>query len=181
MKHFLPCRQCEAQLIVTSKDAGRDLVCETCGAQQQAPSLGAIRQLPVAEAAVAAPGRKWSTLQGAAFGGGLILLVAGLIGLYVYYPRYQSASADLQEILGEGGEFPDFSDLTPVETTFKEMPASQLWSEWRVALRQNTDVYMPTEPRRILDLKEMFYRSILLYGGLAIAGVVGMLVSFLLP
>lgn len=181
MKHFLPCSHCDAQLIVTSKDAGRGLRCEACGTEQQAPSLGALRQLPVAEETPELPRRKWSTLQGAAFGGGLILLLAGLAGLYVYYPRYQSASADLQEILGESGEFPDFADITPIETAFEDMPAGQLWAGWRDALRQNTDVYMPTEPRRILDLKEQFYQNVLIYGGLAIAGLVGMLLSFLLP
>ena len=188
MKYLLPCNQCDTPIQVSTTDAGRSVHCSHCGTDQQAPSLGKIKALPVAEGGgpTQVRVRKWSRLQGFAFGVGLILIISAGVMLSYYVPNYLAAKKDLDRLTAEitselGEKALDFEDTSDLEEHFRTAPVGQLWVERAEVTRLNTDRYFPDPYRVVANTVESNHQSIVFHGCILLAGLLAVAVSFFLP
>lgn len=183
MKYRLPCNNCDAFLSVEPKDAGRELPCPSCQTLQKLPSLNAIRNLEVDPDSQPTKTKKsWSMLQGICFGLGVICLAAGIIGAGMNYSKYQSAKKEFDQLLQvANGTLPDYTDITPVEKVFGSMPVVKMWPEWRDALKIEPDQWMPSNQRIIEDNMTNMQSTMVTCAGLAVFGLLAMVVSMFLP
>lgn len=166
----LPCPSCERSIPVTPPQAGESLICE-CGATLQAPTLREIRQLePIDEARTTSPseGASWNPLKGTIFVLGMILIVSGLIGHFRINPQRQSLAT----------EAPPFEEL---DVAMDSITPVQAWSAWDYFRRQDLE-YRDT-PEFLANRQKHTELSFYIYlvWGLAICGVVMVIISLLIP
>lgn len=84
-KYALSCSQCSATLEVETRQAGQPVNCPQCGQSQEAPRLGALRQLPLISSDT--PEAPTSSRGSGMFVAAILLLILGLGGgggLYLY-------------------------------------------------------------------------------------------------
>ncbi len=77
--HLLPCPECQTAIPVTTSQAGGQVPCPKCGHDVDVPTLGKIRQLPLAPSDGAAAIADQAAPAGASSGGSIGFLVLGLI------------------------------------------------------------------------------------------------------
>ncbi len=174
-RYLLPCPSCENAINLTLKQAGQELTCEGCNEPVQAPSMGGIRMLDLAEggaiAAKANPGSSFSPLQRWLFAGGLTLAVlAGSASLGLY--RYASSihrEVEIESVIEFEKEMVD------------KLRAAEVFAA-SVAASQNELALEYREPTYRGSNKQSEILSTVSYGlaGLAGVGVLSLLASLVM-
>ena len=139
-QHLLPC-ECGISVVVKSQQAGESIGCE-CGKTLLVPGLRNLRQLPSAEAEKTEPKIHWTRSRGVvfAFGFGIFLLGAGLLGMFGLKRSQLDLNPPSPEIVKQFQH--DLSEITPSE-------AWVIWSTWkdRVLYRSRAPVYLQNRAR----------------------------------
>ena len=170
-QHLLPCEQCGQAITVSVSMAGRAVACPHCGASVTAPKMGLIRQLPLAEQPIEKRRRReWSTTNGALFALGFVLLIAGSIGATYWYLDYQQHQGEILKFYPDG-QIPDFSDVSTFEASVSQLSVSDLWDQWREALKETLAEWNPTVIRDLLDKRETAWNAMIRF---AVSGGIGL-------
>lgn len=179
--HQLACTQCQQVIPVSTTQAGQNVTCSACQAQQTAPTMGKMRQLPLAvNTSTTRSGRQssWTALQGRLFAVGFVLLMIGLIGGgFCYYRFYQ-----INEITNlwdaKAAEAVDGTDFEQVAEANKNLNEAELWEQWRLGLKMNLDRWQPNV-RLVLETgKDGYFTWVVGYVVSASLGLLSMLASF---
>lgn len=75
-------------------------------------------------------------------------------------------------------QLPDYSDLGDFEAMTATMTVDQLWTGWRLGLRENLGEWQPTQFRVWLDEMDEIYRYMVGFGITAGLGLVASVSSF---
>ncbi|MHB8863379.1 MAG: hypothetical protein ACYC6N_13305 [Pirellulaceae bacterium] len=134
MKYLLPCA-CGKSVPVETSQAGGTVRC-SCGNALDVPPMRLLRQLAVADAAVATKvsrQRSWSIFQGLFFAIGLTFLVGGL--LTAAYYQWGRMRLDVQERT--------WDDLTEDHATIDAWHIDEAWDVWRKMRNDSIGPYTP--------------------------------------
>jgi len=168
-KYLLPC-ECGEGVAIEPSQAGSSVVCQ-CGKSLEVPTLRGIRTLdPIQATAARQPTREWSPLRGGIFVVAFVGMLAGAgIAGYAYkaIQKVINVSADQEQQL-----YAHYIDQTPVD---------ELYAEWRIMREQRLG--SPDENAFVNARKQRrVLTGIITFGiGLSVAGIVGMIISLVLP
>ena len=138
-RYLFPCPNCDHKFELVSKQAGQELACPDCSNAVEAPKLGTLKQLELAESGQeggdhSSGGRNGNSgsLKNLVFVGGLALaIIAGAAGLALYqYAKSKVVEFDLAGNLEEYETWIDEQPPTGVLGSYVEMGTSQGLPEW---------------------------------------------------
>ena len=175
-KYLLPCKQCEASIEITARDAGRELNCSQCDSKSTAPPMREIRNLsPVDTDSVqsplerpALPGRNQS--KSWLFSGGLLLAVLAAVagGSLWWYASGLETHRNVEKEIDFANQILDEATPGVVWTAWRSMSGSKL-PDWKESTETRYN-------KQASILKNIAYGL----GGLSGLGLLMMIGSFLI-
>ena len=123
-RHILPCPECETPMEVAAQHAGQSRECQNCNATVEVPTLGKLKQLPVAEQFSVRNQRRQGSLRSWLFSGGLLaacLMGVGGLALQTY----------AKTLYSDVGRFKQtFEEITTDKIeTMKDYEVFEWWTE----------------------------------------------------
>ena len=141
-QYLLTCPHCQHSNTVTTTQAGQDIECGGCQQTIQAPRLGQLKQLPVAEAG-APTVKKESTKGGKLFVLGMLMLIfggGGGAGLWYYASgKLSNYEANLEQKIAELDSWADEANVIELAQLYETMPLEAGLPAWqeRIDVGQN--------------------------------------------
>ncbi len=159
VRYLLPC-SCGQQVPVAASQAGGTVVCEACQATIEAPRLGELRELPVAEPEQAPPS-DWNFRKGAV---STLLILAGLLAAGAgWFAASEPAPPEPFDIA---------SRMEAVESTVESMTPLELWQSYVTYYEPMSrfGMYEANSPndantQRVIAAKRMYRNTLLIAAG----------------
>jgi len=179
LRYLFPCSQCEHKFELVTKQAGQELTCPSCGASNQAPKLGTLKQLELADStdnASKAGRRNQNASSGSwrnvIFVTGLALaIIAGAAGFALFrFAQSKVVEFDVAGNLEEYNQWLDEQSAPIVLGIYVEANSSEGLPEWIEAPHVGSN-------KQAAILKNFAYGLF----GLASLGLLTLLGSFLVP
>ncbi len=179
LRYLFPCTDCEFKFELVSRQAGQELVCPDCGNATQAPKLGTLKKLELAESASEVSdfraNRQNSNTGGwknILFVSGLALaIIAGVAGFSLYrFAQSKIVEFDVEREIEKFEEWIDENPPTSVLGTYVQMEVGKGLPEWQ-------ELPHIGENKQAAILKKFAYGLF----GLSGLGLLTLIGSFLIP
>jgi len=135
-RYLFPCRNCDYEFELVTKQAGQSLTCPQCQNDCEAPKLGALRQLESVGGEVTSSTSRsgsGSSLRNILFVSGLSLAVlAGVAGYFLYQHAQSMISVfDVEEVLADFNELADQQKASQLIRYYDQMDIPKGLPEWQ--------------------------------------------------